>query len=418
MTACWPSPGQNPDRTSYNPTETAITPETVGRLALDWEAPVDDGNVGAPVRSTRRVHVTDNKSAYAFDIRTGARLWKVPAMRYPEGGPETTSGAAFVEGDRLLASSSSDSRIAGAPHTVFSFDVATGEGGPLWQDRGFNLQAVRGDRGAGSYTIADSGGELRYLYEKRGDQLYVRGLADVRNVTIGTDAIYGNGSGFLPPFPWDLDPPGGVDDIVWGYGLWAYPFHEDAIECPVVGAPEDYPPLACPVWAAPLDATLATEPTLAPDGPELYVGTYGGQAYAVDRGDGSVLWSAPLGGTAAAPPALADGVLYYVTTTGALVAIDAAGCGAPTCPPLWTASLSGDGSVQPAVAGGLVFTASDSGALRAFDAAGCGAATCAALWSAEVGGAISGAPAVTGGRLYVGVRDRGLLSYALDGTSS
>jgi hypothetical protein len=51
LTACWPSPQQNPDRTSYNPSETTITQETVSRLAESWVAPVDDGTAGTPVPS-------------------------------------------------------------------------------------------------------------------------------------------------------------------------------------------------------------------------------------------------------------------------------------------------------------------------------------------------------------------------------
>ena len=34
LSACWPSPNQNPDRTSYNPSEDTITQATVANLAF------------------------------------------------------------------------------------------------------------------------------------------------------------------------------------------------------------------------------------------------------------------------------------------------------------------------------------------------------------------------------------------------
>ena len=71
LSACWPSPSQNPDRTSYNPSEDTITQATVANLAESWVAPVDEGSAGTPVLSTNAVHVVAGPWAYAFETRTG-----------------------------------------------------------------------------------------------------------------------------------------------------------------------------------------------------------------------------------------------------------------------------------------------------------------------------------------------------------
>jgi outer membrane protein assembly factor BamB len=168
------------------------------------------------------------------------------------------------------------------------------------------------------------------------------------------------------------------------------------------------------VWATSLAGQVTGPPVLASDESTVYVGSSAGSLYALDAGDGDVLWTAELGGAPTAEPALADGTLF-VPTAGSggdrLVAVAAAGCGSPTCPASWTAPVGGRGR-QPAVAGGVVFVGTDGGTVDAVVAAGCGAATCPAVWSADVGAAVTGAPVVTGGRLFVGTGDGRLLAYA------
>lgn len=55
----------------------------------------------------------------------------------------------------------------------------------------------------------------------------------------------------------------------------------------------------------------------------------------------------------------------------------------------------------------------DAGQLAAVEAAGCGHPTCAPLWRNDVGAAVTGAPAVSKGRVYVGVAPDRVEAFAL-----
>src|SRR6187551_3006490 len=80
LSACWPYPGHDPDRSSYNPGERTISQATVGNLVESWAAPLDDSVAGTPVVSSSGVHVVAGKSVYGFDIHTGAQRWKSSAL--------------------------------------------------------------------------------------------------------------------------------------------------------------------------------------------------------------------------------------------------------------------------------------------------------------------------------------------------
>jgi outer membrane protein assembly factor BamB len=414
LTACWPWPGQNPDRTAYNPGEHTITPATVARLARSWEAPLDGGVVGSPVISASRAHVVAGNSVYGIDTRTGARAWKASALYNPPGFPEFPSPATFVDRGRLLVTGAGSAFMSGWSYTLW-FDPTTGALLESSQTGAGMVDALRGDRAVGNFlTRATDTPTIWYLAERAGQDSIVRRVLNVEagesTFTIGTDRIYASGESLVPPVH-SAGTPTVYDDI--GPGLRAYPFGAQPTWCTT----DEFSPFAiefeCPSWVAALDGTSVTQPVLAPDGSAVFVGTQGGNAYAIDPADGSVRWSASLGAPVTAAPALAGGTLFVPTGDGRIVALRGAGCGQPSCRPLWSAPTGGEPSSQPAVAGGLVFTGAATGALRAFDAAGCGAATCRALWAGELGSRVTGAPAVTGGRLYVGTEGGRLVSYAL-----
>lgn len=105
-------------------------------------------------------------------------------------------------------------------------------------------------------------------------------------------------------------------------------------------------------------------------------------------------------------PAVADGVVYVGSFSGALFAFDAAGCGANSCQPLWTGSTGSSINSSPAVAGGFVFVGSTDGFLNVFPAEGCGSATCEPVWRGDAGGSINIASAtVADGVVLVGNGD-------------
>lgn len=393
LTACWPAPNQNPDRTSYNPSEHRITQATVADLAESWVAPVDAGRPGTPVLSTNTVHVVAGQDAYGFDSRTGARRWKTRIF-FPEF-PDLVldvSPNVFVRNGEVMVSMGLSSTLGGTWETEH-LDPATGA--VLRQgDERLVVDSVREPNSAGNFpaylsaeaentlVVGGPGGGQARLYWGPG------GVFD--GTAIGPDAVYVSATSLVPPL---LDPPGAPPGTIWdsfGLGVRAYPkavvqactTDEGAASVPTFT-------FACPTWVATLDDTRATAPVLNPGGPELYVTTQGGNLYALDRADGSVLWSAALG-SAGGEPALAEGELYVPTASNGLQAFDASGCGAATCTPDWTTAEGG----TPSVAGDVLYLSSGS-TVRAYPADGCGAATCGPLWSADAGGTV-GKVVVTG----------------------
>ena len=148
------------------------------------------------------------------------------------------------------------------------------------------------------------------------------------------------------------------------------------------------------------------------------MGTAAGEIVALDAASGTERWRAAVGAAVAEPPALADGVLYVGTAAGNVVAVDADGCGSPTCPSLWSAPVgSGAVATQPAVGGSgadaVVYAATASGDIAAVAAAGCGRPTCRRLWSGSVGSEVSAGPIVSGGRVIVGTVDGRLVAFGL-----
>ena len=49
LSACWPAPGQNPDRTAANGLESELNTASVLRLTEVWDTAVGPGPVGPPV---------------------------------------------------------------------------------------------------------------------------------------------------------------------------------------------------------------------------------------------------------------------------------------------------------------------------------------------------------------------------------
>jgi outer membrane protein assembly factor BamB len=389
---CWPAPGAGPDRRSHNPFENRITVETVATLAPLWTAPVDHGPAGAPVVSTRGVHVVDGSSLYGFDVRTGTRLWKNPPA------PEHYDGMfqPVVVGDRLLAGRGDS---GGRIHNTVWFDPATGVETGVLTVAGhvagvrmptILLQTISYGSGTGTsagFVVVDAvDGAMRNHGTVEFDTF--------SNLppTLGRRQVYHAGPG--------MPGPGTVPDH-WYYGVRAFPLEPTPATC----GPEGAAVFACPSWTTELDGAPTTAPVLSADESTVYAGTDTGGLYALAAADGHILWQAQLGSAVTAPPALADGTLFVPVADGRLVALDAAGCGAATCPALWTAPVGGK-ALQPAVAGSVVFVGTDTGdgtgTIEAFVATGCGQPTCTPVWSHDLDEPATGAPAVTGGHLYVG----------------
>src|SRR4029453_6087902 len=88
LAGCWPQPGQGPDRTAYNPFESALTSTSVSDLQLRWSADLGDGIVGSPCVAPAGIHasvtVGPNLDLASYSpggqLRWRQRLWTDPGL--------------------------------------------------------------------------------------------------------------------------------------------------------------------------------------------------------------------------------------------------------------------------------------------------------------------------------------------------
>jgi len=406
LSACWPVPGQNADRTGHNSVERAITPATVADLELAWTT----FTAGSAVVSTGGVHIVDPNFCAITTVRPsdGELVW-YSILAEPDAcgavQDATTLTDPFVVDGKVVVGYDTMFNTRGCCPALWehrfgtpAFDVATGaEGsGPL----GGMVDSVRGD-----VSVSFHAQQVSLFSNAVIASTSVRGsgvggpalsipywLQD--GTTIGRDAFLHSGYGLLATAP---------GDPTMGYAVRAYSLSGRENTCGEAGTE------TCPQWATPIDGAAAGPPVLRDGGATVFAVTTAGTAYALDGATGAVQWSAPVGSAITGSPALAGGVLYVPTAAGELVAVDAA-----TGTVRWRGATGSGAAIagQPASAGGVVFTASTDGRVAAFDAAGCGAATCGTLWSTTAGTRMTGGPIVSNGQLYV-PSNAGLTAYRL-----
>jgi outer membrane protein assembly factor BamB len=410
LSACWPVPGQNADRTARNALETALTPATVGGLSQRWASDPVEGSLRDPVVAGGGVVATTGLALHRFRGSTGDLAWS-----WNPGEPTgiVQAGDPFVVGDRLLVGYGYGN--LGGQWQAALLDIATGT--RTGQVDGAALtEGVRGTLAASTYYAFGSGTPVVVGYtladvETGATEYGPLAVADTGGpapsaLTLGTERLYQSGSGVLAPAA-----PG--EQQRFGLGVRAFPRSGVTKTC----GPDSARSFACPLWAIEVGGT-ATAPVIGPGEQVVYVGTGAGTVVALAAADGTVLWTAPVGAAVVHPPALADGVLYVPTNAGEVVAVDANGCGAATCAPLWAAS-TGTAAIagQPAVGGtgenAVLYAGTAGGELHAFAAGGCGEAACAPLWSASTGSPVTGGPIVSNGRVYAGLQDGRMVAYGL-----
>lgn len=413
LSACWPAPGQNPDRTAYNGLESDLTAETVGELDDLWSAATGPSAVGDPVVAGAHVVAATGTRLHGVAARTGALEWTwMPDAPIPDFGAVSDP---FVVDDRVLVG--------------FGIGNLGGHWSGAWVDPDAGttvdsapvaglVQGVRGTRAVTYSAAFGSGTPVLISFRVDDHQSGTGGTGGPLSIlsggagggplalTLGTTHAFHAGLGTIPP----ATPTG-----TWtqGVAVRAFPVTGGSNTCGPPGAPG----FACATWTTAVGGT-PTAVVIGPGEQVVYVGTSAGAVTALDAATGAQLWTAAVGAAVAHPPALAGGVLYVPTADGDLVAVAADGCGAATCEPSWLAPTGTAAiSTQPAVAGpadgAVVFVGTAAGDVLAFAAGGCGETICdSPLWSTSTGTSITGGPAVSNGRLYVGTLDGRLIAYA------
>jgi outer membrane protein assembly factor BamB len=330
-----------PDRTGFNPHETILSPNTVGNLAVKWQAVKGYGS-SSPVLADGVVYVGgfDEASAvlYAWDSDTGAMLWK-----YSMGignwnwssTPAVANGMVYVGSDALYA-----------------LNASTGE--LLWKYNG------------GSGTPAVANGVLYYGHHTA---LYAL------NATTGFLLWKHTGNG-------PLDTPAVANGIVYfgtidgdmyalnastGAFMWSYHITAEVYSSPVVvnGVVYFDPGLyaldantGALLWTA-ADCGCVDTPAVANG--VVYAGNiegwFGVGAY--NAATGTLLWKYGTDSPVLASPAVANGVVYAVDW-GNTYALNAS-----TGALLWRNAIGGPYS-SPAVDNGMVYVADGNGNFYAF----------------------------------------------------
>jgi outer membrane protein assembly factor BamB len=382
-TGCWSQEGRDGARTGYDPTETVLTPATVGRLAPIWSADMGRGTT-SPVVLGHDLYVSGGGAATALDARNGVRRWHTANEELaapgsaPEIGPLTWDGTALVAPLNV-----------GGNGALFRFDPGTGartgnlEPGIRYYGSVASNGAVNAWLGGGSpapdvaVTVLTYGPYHAFPQVVRGDHAVA---PETVPTIVGRRVLMAVGAS-LQSFPLDSCTP----------------------------APQYEAPSCQAEWSLTLSAAPTGYAAGIGDG-RAAVGLGNGDVVVVDLERGAVDWTGHTGSSAATTPAVDGTRLYAGTADGRLVAFPADGCGRATCPPSSSATTGGAGGVtrQPTVAGEVVYAGTATGHVVAFAAAGCGLDPCPPLWSAVVDDArveaadrAVSSPVVDGGAVYV-----------------
>jgi outer membrane protein assembly factor BamB len=420
---CWPVPGQNADRTGYNPAETELASWTVADMHEVWRW-TGSANMTGPVLSRDGLHVLGDCRATTLDPATGEVQWSAPLgderlfcsapANFQESEPYVT-----VDGERVVGSAvGSAIRAPGYLQVGFStraFDVATGASTDL-----AGVDFVLAERGTRLVSFTEAmvaplttskwlslanvdTGEERSL--RLSIQISQSPLA-IPEVTLGTDSLYHAGVGILATEP---------GDSAQGFAVRAFSLDERRPGCgpvPTVGpgGPSTGPyEVECPLWVTPVDGT-PTAPVLSPDHSTLYVRTSAGTLYALDAATGEVLWTGTGLGDAGRIVWSRE-MVYVPTGDGRIVAFIAQGCDAATCLPYWSYPTGTSERVSDLAVAGTVLYATAGQTAYAFEAGGCRSMVCSPLWS----GPGTGSPVVSDGHLYVrSPSGTDLIAYGLD----
>jgi outer membrane protein assembly factor BamB len=349
--------------------------ERLGGLA--WRFQTDGPVRSSPTLADGVVYFgsTDGR-LYAVDAASGAERWRYEAGAPIGGAPLVTEGSviAIDRANRIHAVQ----RSTGEP----LWQVATGRDVPLvWGREGWDY-LLAAPMPAGDLVLAGSGdGHLYALGLQRGDIRWrfptggrIRSAPaihdDVAYVSSGDGIVYGVS----------------LDD---GSEVWRFETAGHALEAADWG----------------FDRTqIYSSPTIV-DG-VLYIGSRDASLYAIDIATGQARWTSE-DGTAwviATPAVAADRVLSARSSSGKVRAVDR-----DDGTELWSVATGGMVFSSPVVVGETVYIGSADERIYAFDLA-----TGEGRWTYRTGGGVFSSPVVWEGRLYVG-SDDGYL-YALAGT--
>jgi outer membrane protein assembly factor BamB len=153
-------------------------------------------------------------------------------------------------------------------------------------------------------------------------------------------------------------------------------------------------------WNYPTDSAVRSSPTVSNG--VLYVGSFGGNVYALDAATGKQLWNYTTGGQVWSSATVANGIIYIGSNDWILYALDASSGNK-----IWSFNTGGGVFSSPVVVSGVVYFGSTNDNVYALNAQ-----TGATIWNYTTGNQVRSSPAVVDGVVYIASEDGYL--YALD----
>ena len=327
----------------WNPYETVLNVNNVGRLQLKWKNPI--GRVpffilSSPAVANNVVYIgSDNGNVYAFNAGTGAKLWS-----YATGATSNVYFSSPAVANGVVYIGSNDSNLyaldAGTGAKLWSYATAKG---------GFSSPAVAN----GVVYIGSDDGKLYALNASNGALLwsYATGNSVESSPAVVNGVVY----------------VGSDDNNVYalnastGAQLWSFTTGNGVIPSPAVANGAVYIGSAdgnvyalnastgALMWSYATGEAVESSPAVANG--MVYIGSNGGNLYALNAINGTKLWSyaTAIGAALAASPAVANGVVYIPSGEGNVYALNASN-GAL----LWSYASAEDAS-SAAIVEGVVY---------------------------------------------------------------
>jgi outer membrane protein assembly factor BamB len=361
VTVNWPQFRLTPDHTGYNASESVLTPNTVGKVGLQWSYKTKGSIMGSASVANGVAYAgsTDN-SIYALNTITGTLLWKVVTGGDVGSTPDVVNGVVYVGSD---------------DGNLYALDAAAGS--LKWSTPLGGCVQSSPNVVAGVIYVGSCDTHLYALDAATGATLW----STKAGAPIHSSPAVVNGTVYF-----------GSDD----HKIYAISSTTGSV-----------------VWTVTTGDFVQSSPAVS--GGVVFVGSHDGKLYALDAATGATVWIATTPGIGStriqASPAIAYGNVYVSVAEyapiqeGFLYSFNAA-----TGAFQWSQEMADQSVVGPVVANSLVYTGSTAFGLNAYDA------TTGYEWMHYgAGSGITGSPTVVNGMIYLGVVS-GLLS-ALSDTS-
>ena len=128
----WMSAGQNIANTRNQPAESRISPDTVSRLVVKWEARLEGDVSATPAVDADSVYVTDmSGNIHRLDRESGAMIWSNPVSKYTGVYGDTARVTPVVAGKVLIFGAQGGRRLVKSGARIIALDKASGD--PVWQ---------------------------------------------------------------------------------------------------------------------------------------------------------------------------------------------------------------------------------------------------------------------------------------------